>query len=67
MMKKSVFLLVFGILSVGAFAQNLQDNEFYRKSVELKEKARVELENGNYEQSIQYSLESAEQSRLSLE
>ena len=66
-MKKAVFLLTFGILSVGAFAQNLQDNEFYRKSVELKEKARIELENGNYEQSIQYSAESAEQSRLSLE
>ena len=45
MMKKAVFLLTFGILSFGAFAQNLQDNEFYRKSVELKEKARIELEN----------------------
>lgn len=67
-MKKSLFVLIIAVLFSGTvFAQNFEDNEFYRRSVELKEQAKIELENGNYEQSIQYSIESREQARLSLE
>lgn len=66
-MKKIIFFLVFTLLTAVVFAQNFEDNEFYRKSVELKELAKTELEKGNYEKSIQYSQESEEQSRLSLE
>lgn len=67
-MKKRIFvLIIMSFFSGAVFAQNFEDNEYYRRSVELKEKAKVELENGNYEQSIQYSLEAREQARLSLE
>lgn len=67
-MKKRIFaFVIMTIFSGVAFSQNFEDNEYYRRSVELKEKAKIELENGNYEQSIQYSFESQEQARLSLE
>ncbi|MDY3939693.1 MAG: hypothetical protein SOZ27_05395 [Spirochaetia bacterium] len=66
-MKKAFFLTVLISVASVLFAQNFEDNEYYRRSVELKEKAKVELENGNYEQSIQYSVEAKEQAQLSLE
>lgn len=67
-MKKRIFvLIIMSFFSGAVFAQNFEDNEYYRRSVELKEKARVELENGNYDQSIQYSSEAKEQASLSLE
>ncbi|MDR1931288.1 MAG: hypothetical protein LBQ57_00555 [Spirochaetales bacterium] len=65
-MKKfaGVFLLTL-VCAAGVFAQSLQDNEFYKKSVEFTRLAEQALEAGDYDAARDYALKAQENAALS--
>jgi nucleoid-associated protein YgaU len=66
MSKKITALFVFGlVLGSLAFAQNLQDNEYYRKSVEFANLSQQALDKGEYVESAEYARQSQEYAALS--
>lgn len=68
-MKKSclVFLLLVCILGFGLAAQSLENNEYYKKSLEYAELSRRAIDNGEYERGSEYAIESQKYATLSKE
>jgi nucleoid-associated protein YgaU len=60
-----VFLVLACTLGVGLFAQSLENNEYYKKSVEYAELSRRAIDNGEYEQGSEYAIESQKYAELS--
>ncbi|GHU81731.1 hypothetical protein FACS189468_4890 [Spirochaetia bacterium] len=61
-MKGKLFflLLVFCVSGTGLFAQSLETNEDYRKSVELADQSQAAMEEGDYEAAAALAIESQE-------
>ncbi|MDR3199859.1 MAG: hypothetical protein LBT68_00240 [Spirochaetales bacterium] len=59
-----VFFLVL-VCAAGVFAQSLQDNEFYKKSVEFARLSEQALEKGDYDAARDYALKAQENAALS--
>lgn len=57
-MKKVILIFFFLALFVtaGVFAQSLQNNEYYRQSVEYTRLSEQAFEAGEYDQSVEYSI-----------
>jgi len=66
-MKKVILIFFFLALFVtaGAFAQSLQNNEYYRQSVEYTRLSEQAFEAGEYDQSVEYSIKAQEYAELS--
>ena len=65
MKKTAFFLFLFIACAVGIFAQNLQDNEFYKKSLEFTRLSEQALEQGDYDAARDYALKAQENAALS--
>ncbi|MDC7241515.1 MAG: hypothetical protein PQJ50_14260 [Spirochaetales bacterium] len=57
-MKKTLTVMILTFLAAGLFAQNLQDNPDYRKSVELKRQSETAFEEGDYPEARRLAEES---------
>jgi nucleoid-associated protein YgaU len=66
-MKKGhiVFLLLICIFGSGLAAQSLENNEYYKKSVEYADLSRKAIDNGEYERGSEYAIESRKYAELS--
>jgi len=65
-MKKLIIFSILILFAVsGAFAQSLQNNQFYKKSVEYRDLSQKAFDEGNYDQSIEYAKESQRYAELS--
>jgi hypothetical protein len=63
-MKRAVALIVLGVIWVSSvMAQNLLDNEDYRRARELRAEAQTALDRGEYEEAESLALEAEEYSR----
>ncbi|MDR1179121.1 MAG: hypothetical protein LBK44_01340 [Spirochaetales bacterium] len=64
---KKVFIFCFLVLVCvgGIFAQSLQDNEFYKQSLEFTRLAEQALEMGNYDEAREFALKAQENAALS--
>jgi hypothetical protein len=63
-MKRAVALIVLGVIWVSmAAAQNLLDNEDYRRARQLRAEAQTALDRGEYEEAERLALEAEEYSR----
>jgi nucleoid-associated protein YgaU len=58
----SLLILISG---AGLFAQSLENNEYYRKSVEYANLSQRAIDNGDYEQGAVYAIQSQEYAALS--
>jgi len=60
-MKKIIILLVMALVcAAGIFAQNLQDNENYKKSVDFARQSEQALAAGNYDLAREHAIKSQE-------
>jgi nucleoid-associated protein YgaU len=67
-MKKLIVVLFLALVCVaGIFAQSLQDNEFYKKSLEFTRLAEKALDDGDYDAARDYALKAQENAALSKE
>jgi nucleoid-associated protein YgaU len=66
-MKKNIviFLLLLSMFGSGLAAQSLENNEYYKKSVEYADLSRRAIDNGEYEQGSEYAIESQKYAELS--
>lgn len=66
-MKKKfiVFLFLACILGAGLFAQSLEKNEYYKKSLEYANRSQQAIDNGEYERGSEYAIESQRYAELS--
>ena len=65
MKKITFFLFLFLVCAAGVFAQNLQDNEFYKKSLEFTRLSEQALEQGDYDAARDYAIKAQENAALS--
>ncbi|GHU81232.1 hypothetical protein FACS189468_3370 [Spirochaetia bacterium] len=65
-MKRGLFFVYFVlcVFGIGLFAQSLENNEYYQKSVELADQAQEALDAGDYEAAVQYAKQSQEYAAL---
>jgi nucleoid-associated protein YgaU len=64
-MKKTLVLLTVLFLAAGIFAQSLENNEYYKKSVELANQSQAALEAADYDAAAEYAIESQKYAALS--
>jgi nucleoid-associated protein YgaU len=64
-MKKTLLLFTTLFLAVGIFAQSLENNEYYKKSVELANQSHAALEAADYDAAAEYAIESQKYAALS--
>lgn len=66
MKRKLIFVLLSLLLVSGLFAQQgLQNNEFYRKSLEFTRQSEEAFDNGEYDKSAEYAIEAQKNAALS--
>ncbi|MDR2144710.1 MAG: hypothetical protein LBP29_10120 [Treponema sp.] len=64
-MKKTLLFPAVLFLAAGLFAQSLEDNEYYKKSVELANQSQTALEAADYDAAAEYAIESQKYAALS--
>jgi nucleoid-associated protein YgaU len=64
-MKKTVVFFAVLFLTAGIFAQSLENNEYYKKSVELANQSQAALEAADYDAAAEYAIESQKYAALS--
>jgi nucleoid-associated protein YgaU len=64
-MKKTLLFLIVLFLTAGLFAQTLENNEYYKKSVELANQSQTALEAADYDAAAEYAIESQKYAALS--
>ena len=64
-MKKTLLFLAVLFLTAGLFAQSLENNEYYKKSVELANQSQTALEAADYDAAAEYAIESQKYAALS--
>lgn len=64
-LRKSLFIVLFILISISfLLTLSLQDNDNYKKALELLQMAKEEYDNGNYDKGYEYSEQSKEYMRL---
>jgi nucleoid-associated protein YgaU len=64
-MKKTLSFFAVLFLAAGLFAQSLENNEYYRKSVELANLSQEAMEASDYDAAAEYAIESQKYAALS--
>jgi nucleoid-associated protein YgaU len=64
-MKKTLLLFAALFLAAGIFAQSLENNEYYKKSVEFANQSQAALEAADYDTAAEYAIESQKYAALS--
>jgi nucleoid-associated protein YgaU len=64
-MKKTLLFLIVLFLTAGLFAQILENNEYYKKSVELANQSQTAMEAAEYDAAAEYAIESQKYAALS--
>jgi nucleoid-associated protein YgaU len=64
-MKKTLSFLAVLFLAAGLFAQSLENNEYYKKSVELANQSQTAMEAADYDAAAEYAIESQKYAALS--
>jgi nucleoid-associated protein YgaU len=64
-MKKALSFFAVLFLAAGLFAQSLENNEYYRKSVELANLSQAAMEASDYDAAAEYAIESQKYAALS--
>jgi nucleoid-associated protein YgaU len=64
-MKKILLFFAVLFLTAGIFAQSLENNEYYKKSVALANQSQVALEAAEYDAAAEYAIESQKYAALS--
>ncbi|MDR0402205.1 MAG: hypothetical protein LBH35_01295 [Treponema sp.] len=64
-MKKALLFPAVLFLTAGLFAQSLEKNEYYKKSVELANQSQAALEAADYDAAAEYAIESQKYAALS--
>jgi nucleoid-associated protein YgaU len=64
-MKKTLMFFAVLFLTAGIFAQSLENNEYYKKSVELANQSQAALEAADYDAAADYAIESQKYAALS--
>jgi nucleoid-associated protein YgaU len=65
MKKFVIFFFLIAVCAAGLFAQSLQDNEFYKKSLEFTRLAEQALDAGNYDAARDFAIKAQENAALS--
>jgi hypothetical protein len=65
MTKKIIVLLILAVLGSGLFAQSLENNEYYRQSVEYANLSQKAMDDGDYVLSREHAIKSQEYAALS--
>lgn len=64
-MNKAVLVICLILLAAGLFAQSLEDNEYYKKSVEFANMSQAAMDAADYDAAAEYAVESQRYAALS--